>query len=72
MQEHGIRVKVIGARSLTSECWPIQSWGLPYCRDCNYLATEECGGTRIRKDILSGKYPKNGLPDVSGMRWGDE
>jgi len=31
---------------------------------CEYLATEECGGQRIRKKILSGKYPVNGLPDV--------
>ena len=25
---------------------------------CEYLGTEECGGNRIRKMILSGKYPK--------------
>jgi hypothetical protein len=60
------KVKVISSRYLTSECWLIQAWGLPHCRECEYLATEECGGTRIRKDILAGRYAKGGLPDVLG------
>jgi len=30
---------------------------------CEYLATEECGGQRIKKKILAGEYPLNGLPD---------
>lgn len=49
----------------------VQVWGLAYCSGFGdpdniyeYLGTEECGGQNIRKLILSGKYPKNGLPDV--------
>ncbi len=65
-----LKVKVISSRGLTSECWPVQFWELPYCRTCDYLATEECGGYRIRKEILLGKYPKGGLRDVSGdSKW---
>ena len=66
-----VRTKRIYQKDLTSECWPIQFWGLPYCSGfgdyegmCEFLATDECGGRRIRKLILSGKYPLNGLPDV--------
>jgi hypothetical protein len=58
-----LKMKVISSRGLTSECWSIQFWGLPYCRTCDYLATEDCGGYRIRRNILAGKYPKDGLPD---------
>jgi hypothetical protein len=65
MQEYRIKAKVISSMGLTSECWSIQFWGLPHCRECGYLATEECGGMRIRKEILGGKYPKEGLEDVS-------
>lgn len=65
------RAKRIQQKDLTSDCWSVQFWGLPYCSGfgdydqmCEYLATEECGGQRIRKKILSGEYPVNGLPDV--------
>jgi hypothetical protein len=58
-----IKAKVISSKGLTTECQPIQTWGLPYCRTCDYLATEDCGGYRLRKGILAGKYPKEGLPD---------
>jgi hypothetical protein len=71
MKELEIRTKRIHQKDLTSECWPVQFWGLPYCSGfgdygqmCEYLATDECGGQRIRKKILSGKYPLNGLPDA--------
>jgi len=50
----------------------VQVWGIDYCSGsgdpksaCEYLGTEECGGEEIRKMILSGKYPKDGLPDAS-------
>lgn len=66
------RSKVINQTDLTSDCWPVQVWGLPYCsgfgdpeKKCDYLATKECGGYRIRKMILSGEYPLNGLADIS-------
>lgn len=67
-----VKAKIINQMDLTSDCWSVQIWGLPYCsgfgdpnKKCGYLATDECGGYRIRKMILSGKYPVNGLPDVS-------
>jgi len=55
----------------------VQVWGIDYCsgsgdpdNQCEYLGTDECGGERIRKLILAGKYPKDGLPDVSNGRKG--
>jgi len=66
MKSEGITVHVkrIYQKDLTSDCWPIQVWGLSNCRKCEYLATEDCGGQRIRKKILAGKYPLHGLPNV--------
>ena len=62
------RTKVINQAQLTSDCWMLQAWGLPYCRDCDLLATEDCGGYRIRKLILQSNYPMDGLPEISGPR----
>jgi len=59
-----IMAKRIYQSDLTPDCWSIQFWGLPHCRTCDYLATDECGGQRIRKKILSGQYPLHGLPDI--------
>ena len=66
-----VRVKRVYQKDLTSECWPVQIWGLPYCSGfgdyegmCELLASEECGGKRIRKKILSGEFPLHGLPDA--------
>jgi hypothetical protein len=61
-----LKTKIISSSGLTSECWSIQFYGLPYCRKCDYLATEDCGGYGIRKEILNGDYLKDGLPDVGG------
>jgi len=62
------RVPIMGKRiyqsDLTPDCWSIQFWGLPHCRKCEYLATDECGGLNIRRKILKGNYPVNGLPDA--------
>ena len=58
------KTKRIYQKDFTSDCWSIQVWGLPYCRTCEYLATEDCGGYDVRKKILSGEFPLNGLPDV--------
>lgn len=63
-REFHVKTKRIYQKDLTADCWSIQIWGLPYCRTCEYLATEDCGGYRIRKKILSGEYPVHGLPDV--------
>jgi hypothetical protein len=53
----------------------VQVWGLTYCSGngdpenaCEYLSTKECGGERIRKLILAGRYPKDGLPDASNRK----
>jgi hypothetical protein len=53
----------------------VQVWGIDYCsgtgytdNHCEYLGTKECGGKNIRKLILAGKYPKDGLPDVSNRK----
>jgi hypothetical protein len=66
-----VRSKTINQGDLSSDCWPVQMWGIPYCSGfgnpdnrCEYLGTDECGGNRIREMILAGKYPKNGLPDA--------
>jgi hypothetical protein len=57
---------------MTSDCWPVQVWGLAYRSGfgdyeqmCEYLATDECGGQNIRKKILAGRCPLSGLPDAS-------
>jgi len=49
----------------------VQVWGIAYCsgfgdpaNSCEYLGTNECGGENIRKLIMAGKYPKDGLPDI--------
>jgi hypothetical protein len=58
------RIKRIYQKDLTADCWSVQVWGLPHCRECDYLATEDCGGYAIRKRIFGGQYPTEGLPDV--------
>lgn len=63
-EEFAMRTKRIRQKDLTSDCWSVQVWGLPYCRSCDYLATEDCGGYDIRKRVLAGEYPVHGLPDV--------
>ena len=64
-RESRAKTRIISSRYLTFDCWSIQFRGLPRCRECEYLATEMCGGLRIRKGMLSGDYPINGLPDIS-------
>ena len=71
-QQFKAKTKQIYQKDFTSDCWMVQFWGIDYCSGngnpasaCEYLGKKECGGERIRKLILSGKYPKEGLPDVS-------
>jgi hypothetical protein len=40
---------------LASECWIIQIRGLPACKKCEFLDTENCSGKRIRKAMLAGE-----------------
>ena len=70
-EEFVMRTKRIRQKELTPDCWSVQVWGLPYCsgfgdyeKMCEYLGTEDCGGQQIRKKILAGEYPMNGLPDA--------
>ena len=70
-EEFALRTKRIHQKDLTPDCWSVQVWGLPYCSGfgdyegmCEYLGTDDCGGQRIRKKILAGEYPLNGLPDA--------
>lgn len=71
-QEYLVRTKKVYQSDLTSDCWPVQVWGLAYCSGfgdyegmCEYLATDECGGHNVRRRILRGKSPLHGLPDAS-------
>jgi len=72
-KQYVAKTKRIHQKDLTSDCWMVQVLGIGYCsgfgdpeRQCEYLGTEECGGERIRKLILAGRYPKEELPDVGG------
>lgn len=58
-----MKTKSIKQSSLTGDCWLIQMWGIEKCGTCEALNTKECGGKAIREQILSGKYPVDGLPD---------
>jgi len=66
-----VRTKRVRQASLTSECWPVQVWGLAYCSGfgnypamCEYLATDECGGQVTRRRIIGKTFPVSGLPDA--------
>ena len=66
-----VRTKRVYQSNLTSDCWPVQVWGLPYCSGfgdyasmCECLASSECGGQAIRKRMLNGDFPLSGLPDA--------
>jgi len=37
----------------TSDCWIIQMFGIERCETCEFLNTSDCGGEKIREDILS-------------------
>lgn len=71
-KEYVAKSKTIRQKDLTSDCWMVQVWGIGYCSGngdpntaCEYLNTKECGGKRIRKLMLEGEYPREGLPDSS-------
>lgn len=74
-QEYSVKTKRVYQKDLTSDCWSVQVWGLPYCSGfgdseamCEFLATDECGGQAIRKRILAGEFPFSGLPDAPSER----
>jgi len=47
--------KEVDMRQLTSECLGIQFTGLEYCKTCEFLNTDECGGKRIRDKLTRSK-----------------
>lgn len=44
--------KEIDQSKLLNDCWLIQFEGLVACNECKYLNTKDCGGKRIRKQLL--------------------
>lgn len=44
-----MKVKLISQKNLSSECWPVQVWGLSYCKPCDLHNSSDCGGKNIRK-----------------------
>lgn len=44
--------KEIDQSQLTSDCWTIQINGLSACNKCRFLNTPDCGGKKIRKQLL--------------------
>jgi len=70
-REFSAKTKRVYQQDMTSDCWPVQVWGLGYCSGfgdygqmCEFLATEECGGYGVRRAILRGKFPVSGLPEA--------
>ena len=51
-EKSSFKTKIVNRRNLTSECWHMQVWGLPYCKTCKYLGAKGCGGYKIRKKII--------------------
>ena len=44
-----MKCKIIQQKTLTTECWSVQIWGLSYCDKCEFKDTNQCGGKRIRE-----------------------
>jgi hypothetical protein len=42
-----MRKRVVNQGALSAECWMVQVFGVEYCKGCEYLHTEECGGQDI-------------------------
>jgi hypothetical protein len=50
-----LRNRTLNTEKITSECWPVQFYGLQYCDNCEFKDTDECGGKQI---IETGKNSK--------------
>ena len=63
--------KVINSNDLTADCWMIQFKGLEACKECEFKDTPDCGGQKIRQDLMTkgshGKVTLTGLPDQRGQ-----
>jgi hypothetical protein len=44
----------IEQHSLSSDCWPIQFYGLTACKDCELEGTPRCGGGETLKRLKEG------------------
>jgi len=42
-------IKLVRQSDLTSECWSVQFHGLEYCKTCEFVDTDDCGGKNIRE-----------------------
>ena len=51
----GYIIAVMSRKSLNPTCWLVQFWGLYYCKSCELLGTEECGGSKEVKEYLRRK-----------------
>jgi len=67
-KDHRVMSKVISQKSLTSDCWLVQFWGLKACERCEYKGSPDCGGKRILSLIEKGKFSQSGLPDIGSPR----
>jgi len=51
-----MKSKIIKQSDLTSDCFPIQLWGLESCEKCQYKNTSDCGGgktlIKLKKEKL--------------------
>jgi hypothetical protein len=52
----GYKVAIINSRDLDFTCWSVQFWGVDYCKTCDFLHTEDCGGTKDVKEYLRRHY----------------
>lgn len=47
--------KTVEQHSLSSDCWPVQFYGLTACKDCELKGTPRCGGGETLKRIKKEK-----------------
>ena len=50
-----VQARIVKQSNLTSECWPVQVWGLDACKKCEYRGKRDCGGKQIRKSAKNTK-----------------
>ena len=44
-----MKTTLVKQNQLTTECWPVQMFGLGECRTREFLNKRSCGGKNIRK-----------------------
>lgn len=43
-----MEVRTVSQNKMTSECWPVQVWGMDQCKTCEFKK-RGCGGKNIRQ-----------------------